>query len=144
VTPKVYNAFIAGVDLVSVRLAGADIRADSTPQRKRLLPGIAEAARYTHEDGAVLVHHEITFTGRYKDEDEPAVLIRADFEVRYSTAERMTDEIFNEFGRRNLPLNTWPYFREFVHAALARTGWPVFVLPVYKASGAPLSPPEDG
>jgi hypothetical protein len=72
------------------------------------------------------------------------VLIRAEFEVRYSTAQRMTDEIFNEFGRRNLPLNTWPYFREFVHAALARTGWPVFVLPVYKASGAPLSPPKDG
>lgn len=140
VTPEVYNAFIAGLDLVSVRLAGAEIRAPSTPGRRRLLPTIEQSARFTHEDEHVVIVHVLTFAGSYEDEDEPAVFIRAEFEVRYSTPERMTRQIFTEFGRRNLPLNTWPYFREFVHAVLARTGWPVFVLPVYKAAGAPLSP----
>lgn len=139
VTPEVYNAFIAGLDLVSVRLAGADIRAASTPERRQLLPAVEQSARFTHQDEHVVVTHELTFAGSYEDDDDPAVFIRAEFEVRYSTAERMTPGIFAEFRRRNLPLNTWPYFREFVHAVLARTGWPVFVLPVYKAVGAPLS-----
>lgn len=145
VTPEVYNAFIAGVDLVSVRLAGAEISAASTPARKQLLPTVEQTARFAHEDEQVVIIHELTFAGRYEDEDEddPAVFIRAEFEVRYSAAERMTDQIFAEFRRRNLPLNTWPYFREFVHAVLARTGWPVFVLPVYKAVGAPLSPSSE-
>ena len=140
VAPEVYNAFIAGVDLVSVRLAGADIQAESTPERRQLLPTVQQTARFTHENEHVVIIHQLTFSGRYEDEDEPAVFIRADFEVRYSTSQRMTNQIFAEFRRRNLPLNTWPYFREFVHAVLARTGWPVFVLPVYKAVGAPLSP----
>ena len=135
-----YNKFINGVDLASVRLAGADIRARSTPERKQLLPSIEQTSRYVNEDGHVLLIHELTFSGKYEGDDEAAVFIRAEFELRYSTAERMTKEIFAEFRLRNLPLNTWPYFREFVHAALARTGWPVFVLPVYKAVGAPLSP----
>jgi hypothetical protein len=136
----VYNAFIAGLDLVSVRLAGAEIRAASTPKRRQLLPTVEQSARLTHEDEHVVIVHVLTFSGSYENEDEPAVFIRAEFEVRYSTPERMTTKIFTEFRRRNLPLNTWPYFREFVHAVLARTGWPVFVLPVYKAVGAPLSP----
>lgn len=140
VTPEVYNAFIAGLDLVSVRLAGAEIRAPSTPGRRQLLPTIEQSARFTHEDEHVVIVHVLTFAGSYEGEDEPAVFIRAEFEVRYSTPERMTRQIFTEFRRRNLPLNTWPYFREFVHAVLARTGWPVFVLPVYKTVGAPLSP----
>lgn len=140
VTAPVYNAFIAGVDLESIRLSGADIRAATTPRGKELVPAIEQSARYAYENESVLVTHELTFSGRYKGEDEPAVLIRAEFEVRYSVSERMTDEIFHEFRIRNLPLNTWPYFREFVHAALARTGWPVFALPVYKAAGAPLAP----
>jgi hypothetical protein len=89
------------------------------------------------------VFHEMEFTGTYADASEPAVSIRAEFEVKYSASERMTDPLFAVFSRRNLPLNTWPYFREFVHAALARTGWPVFVLPVYRSSGAPLAPAED-
>jgi hypothetical protein len=136
----VYNAFIAGLDLVSVRLAGSEIRAPSTPARRQLVPTIEQSARLTHEDEHVVIIHVLTFSGSYEDKDEPAVFIRAEFEVRYSTTERMTTQIFTEFRRRNLPLNTWPYFREFVHAVLARTGWPVFVLPVYKAVGAPLSP----
>lgn len=140
VSAAVYNAFIAGVDLDSIRLAAADIRAHAAPARKKLLPAVRESSRYENREDHVIMIHELTFLGTYKDEAEPAVSIRAEFEVRYATAERMTDDIFTEFRRRNLPLNSWPYFREFVHAALARTGWPVFVLPVYKAMGAPLAP----
>lgn len=141
VTPEVYNAFIEGVDLVSLRLVRAEIEAASTPTHKQIVPRTrVYGASFANEEGVVSVVHQLGFTGTYQGENEPAVLIRADFEVRYSTAERMTDEIFAEFRRRNLPLNTWPYFREFVHAALARTGWPVMVLPVYKASSPPLSP----
>jgi len=140
VTAAVYNAFIAGVDLDSIRLAAADIRAHATPVRKKLLPAVHESSRYENQEDHVFVIHELTFSGTYQDEPEPAVSIQAAFEVRYSTSERMTEPIFAEFRHRNLPLNTWPYFREFVHAALARTGWPVFVLPVYKATSAPLAP----
>lgn len=144
VAPGVYNTFIAGIDLVSIRLVRATIEAGSTPERGQLVPALPESGgRYENLDGVVLIFHELEFTGTYGDDDAPVVSIRAEFEVRYSSATRMTDEIFSVFRKRNLPLNTWPYFREFVHAALARTGWPVFVLPVYRTSDAPLSPAGD-
>ncbi|MBL0171693.1 MAG: hypothetical protein IPP90_13395 [Gemmatimonadaceae bacterium] len=46
----------------------------------------------------------------------------------------MTDAIFAEFERVNLPLNTWPYFREFLQSTLVRAGWPPFVLPAFKVA----------
>lgn len=138
VSPDVYNAFIRGVNLLSIRLAGAEVRAQSTPERKQLLPKVDRKSRFVNGDQHVQVTHELTFTARYEGEEEPAVFIRADFEVRYSTATRMTPQIFAEFRKRNLPLNTWPYFREFVQATLARAGWPVFTLPVYSVPGTTL------
>lgn len=143
-TSDVYNAFIAGLDLVGIRLVRARIEARSTPERRHLVPGLPEpGARFENQEGHVLVFHDLVFAGTYEDDQEPAVSIEAEFEVKYSSAERMTNELFAEFRQRNLPLNTWPYFREFVHAALARTGWPVFVLPVYRSISAPLSPAEE-
>jgi hypothetical protein len=139
-----YNTFIGGIDLVSIRLVRATIDAASTPERRQLVPAVPErGARYENHDGFVLVNHDLEFTGTYAEASEPVVSIRAEFEVRYSASERMTDALFAVFRQRNLPLNTWPYFREFIHAALARTGWPVFVLPVYHSRGAPLAPAEE-
>lgn len=141
---ETYNAFILGLEIVSIRLVRASIEAESIPEHRRTLPKThLVSARYTNADEQVVVIHELAFTGTYEGESAPEVSVRAEFEVRYSSAQRMTKEIFAEFRRRNLPYNTWPYFREFVHAALARVGWPMFVLPVYKGVGPsiPVSAP---
>jgi hypothetical protein len=136
VSVETYNSFISGLDIVSIRLIEASIKAESTPEHRRTLPKThMVGARYRNADEQVVVIHELVFTGTYEGESDPAVSVRAEFEVRYSCAQRMTKEIFSEFRKRNLPYNTWPYFREFVHAALARVGWPMFVLPVYKGVG---------
>lgn len=131
----VYNEFISGLDLRNIRLVRADIDAPGLPERRTLQPQLRiEEATYVNGDAEVRITHHLFFGGFYEDEKEEAVRIRAQFEVTYSAAERMSDEIFAEFKARNLPLNTWPYFREFVHTALARVGWPVLVLPVYKTT----------
>lgn len=144
ISPAEYNAFIDGLDLRSIRMVHARIEASRLPERSGLVPAVrAHEADYQNEEGGVRVTHSFVFTGTYPEENEPAVAVEVDFEVRYSAAGRMSDPIFAEFRRRNLPLNTWPYFREFLHAALARTGWPVYHLPVYKPTQAPLPPEAD-
>lgn len=42
----------------------------------------------------------------------------------YTSDEPMTNEIFDVFGELNLPLNVYPYVREFVHSATTRMGFP--------------------
>jgi hypothetical protein len=61
---------------------------------------------------------------------EALVRVRATVEVSYTLESAMTDDLFEVFSQRNLPLNTWPYLREFVQSALSRAGWPVYTLRV--------------
>ena len=67
-------------------------------------------------------------------QQEPAVGVTADYHVRYSHASDLnpTDEELAAFGRCNALFNTWPYFREFVHAAMSRMELPPLLIPLLK------------
>lgn len=43
----------------------------------------------------------------------------------------LSKEALTEFGRKNVPYNVWPYWREIVHAVAGRMGLPRIVLPLY-------------
>jgi hypothetical protein len=140
-----YNAFIAGLGLEQIRLADAHVDAPHPPERRPVVPTLnLDDASYRNGDGHFVVRQALAFTGTYQGESEPALRARVTFEVRYTAAERMTDGLFAEFRTRNLMVNTWPYFREYLQSTLARSGWPVLTLPAYKsAPGSPGAEPDD-
>lgn len=51
----------------------------------------------------------------------------------------MTEEIFSIFREVNLPVNTWPYLREFLASTFGRFGWEPIIIPAYKV-GAKAPP----
>ena len=52
--------------------------------------------------------------------------------VEFESDMPMTDEIFEVFQERNLPVNTWPYLRAFVSDSVSRMGWPPVTMPAFK------------
>jgi preprotein translocase subunit SecB len=44
----------------------------------------------------------------------------------------MDEELFNQFKRRNVPVNIHPYTRELVQNAMVRVGLPPYTLPVLR------------
>jgi hypothetical protein len=79
-----------------------------------------------------------------KDATTAVVAVNVSFELTYRIPENMStsDEQLEEFARVNGVFNAWPYFREFVHASLARMGLPPLILPVYRLS-KPKRPATD-
>lgn len=69
-------------------------------------------------------------------------LVEAVYGVNYSSQLPMTDVIFANFGKYNLPFNTWPYYREFVATSFARMNWPPVLLPLRKRIPARTSSPR--
>lgn len=69
---------------------------------------------------------------RFKAGAKTLVSLEATFAADFSSDEPMTDELFSMFAHANLPLNTWPYLREFTAASLGRMGWLPFTLPAVK------------
>lgn len=71
-----------------------------------------------------------------KDNSSARVAVNVSFELTYRIPESMSvsDEELTEFARVNGVFNAWPYFREFVHAALSRMGLPPVIIPVFRLS----------
>jgi hypothetical protein len=62
----------------------------------------------------------------------PAATIEVTFGLDYRSELVMTDALFTPFEQFNLPLNAWPYAREFVASATARMNWIPFTLPALR------------
>lgn len=79
--------------------------------------------KLSDERGREVANFDVTFGAEYKS-DQP-----------------MTDDIFGVFSDINLPINLWPFFREFIYSAVGRMGWFPITLPAVKV-GTPRLPSQ--
>jgi len=135
-----YDAFIASLSIEEVRFSNVEIDAPHRYSQtySGLEADISTASGFTNGEASFAAWTTVVFEGRRPQEEQPKVRVRVTVEVTYHAVELMTDDIFEVFSQRNLPLNTWPYLREYVQSALARAGWPVYTLPAFKPAALQL------
>ena len=76
--------------------------------------------------------------------DGAPIEIEVVFGLRFRSERPMTSPIFELFKEVNLPVNTWPFLREFVHSMTGRMGWTPITLPALKrGTTAARHPPAD-
>ncbi len=129
-----YNNFISQIDIDELRLVSAQVNVLDYSY----FPSSADVrwrtkASYENEEEQSCVSHRYNATIRDELNNEVKAKISVTFYIVYSTKIPMTDDLFEIFKERNLPVNTWPYFREFVHNITARLGWPPYIAPTYVA-----------
>jgi hypothetical protein len=133
-TPEEYSEFVGQIDLANLWLAEARIINHHGPQTPHgaALAITAPAPKWAN----VVDGFDVQFPYTVKFQEGTSV--RAEMEVRFglhfTSARPMTSAIFEVFKSVNLPVNTWPFLREFVSTALGRMGWQPFTLPALKVS----------
>lgn len=142
------SRLISVVQIENVRVVEASIRTSirSVPEAGTIEAKIGRNAHVVQppKDGLFIVRTEFAFGVHPADDAEAksdataSVAINVSFELTYRIPENMStsDEELTEFARVNGIFNAWPYWREFVHASLARMGLPPLILPVYRLSRA--------
>lgn len=145
VSPEEYNEFIGGIELQQIRLAAAELTSSEPPEKAVGLRADIQYAepRYDEVEGGFRASQTYNFTGRVESDPDTAIRVSTTFQLQYSSATPITPALFSVFCNLNLPLNSWPYFREYVQNALARTGWPSTVLPAFKRPGRSEKQPEE-
>ena len=129
---KDYNDFVTKIQIINLHIVSAQI----TMLDYSYLPSSArvkwrKTALYEKAKEQFNVSHRYNVTIYDKKTKEAKAKISVTFRVVYSSKIPISDDLFEIFKERNLPLNTWPYFREFVHTAIMRMGWPSFIAPTY-------------
>jgi len=132
-----YNSFIRQIELIDVCLAAARIENlgyAECPANPRI--DVRSKSSYKNTEGEFEISHSYNLTIKDMETKLPVAKLSVLFSVTYGSGTPMTDDIFEIFKIYNLPLNTWPYFREFVHNSFARMGWVGVVAPAYKVGAS--------
>lgn len=134
ISPEDYREFINQIELQHIVLASASIKRHGVPTFEGTLSYDQKPTKREYESSAngfeATLHYLVEL--REEGNDQPFGEIRTAFTASYRSEEEMTDVVFDVFGELNLPVNVYPYIREFVHSSTARMGFPGLVLPTLK------------
>lgn len=134
VSPEDYSKFLQQIELRNIILVSADIRRLGTPASGEQLEYEAKPTKRTYEATDFGFAATLNYLVRLRaaGESNPIGEVRVAITAAYSSQDPMTGDLFDVFGELNLPLNVYPYVREFVHSATTRMGFPGLILPTVK------------
>ncbi len=135
IIPEDYNDFINQLDIYNISVESSRMKkydCDEMPEHFRVT--INMTANYENDEDQAIVFIHQTYTLTLKDEGtkKNVAKLTVTFCVEYSSDIPMSDEHMDVFVDTNLPLNTWPYFREYSHNSLARMGFMDVIAPVVR------------
>ncbi len=140
ISPTAYNEFIQQIGLQAIWLKSAEMRNLYGPDApKEVAIAIRMDASYKQITVGFRAFQQYILD--VKTADTLLAEIEVVFAADFASREPMTDRIFTLFKEVNLPVNTWPYFREFVATTMGRWGWEPFTLPSFKRGLRPASWP---
>lgn len=138
-----YSRFVALLSLVRVRLAGCEI----TTHQDHIAPKntavqIVQTSQRSHAQNeqadsiTFKVSSELTFVAKDDAKNEFAKISVA-YEFQYVIEENtieaaQLEDFLDVFEKYNLPLNSWPFLREFVHNTMGRMDLPIYTLPLLR------------
>jgi hypothetical protein len=135
ISPEEYREFVQGIELQQVYLSTAKVKRSRTPNFKAPLSyghgaGKSKFGQLSEGFFASFTFHIVLLE---EGIEQPFGEIDVTFTAEYSSERKMTKKIFEVFEQINLPLNLYPYVREYVHAATSRMGIPTLILPMFKS-----------
>ena len=125
----VYNEFIKGLSLKKLFI----LESEAKREEDFKLPAnitIEKEHIYKNEKGKVKVYIQYTLKAMVEGKKEPGVSISIKYLLEYKSDVEMTDEFFDKFAKTSLLIETWPYFRQYVHETILNMGLPPLVLDI--------------
>jgi preprotein translocase subunit SecB len=134
ISPEDYNKILTGVDLKSISLqeSTASINRNNTIPPELKIEISDESSFEFSKDNNVNVLHSYKLSTQKEGKKTQYIQIHASFLVQLTSEHEFTSEFFEIYKQVSLPLNTWPYFREYVNSITARMNILPITLPFVK------------
>jgi hypothetical protein len=133
ISPGDYRHILEGVELLAITLE----ECFGKVRRDRVRPSLSASVtghityKLPSENQAEVQNKYELVAGSESDEDF-VLKITCEFSLIYSSKLPLTEDFMQEFTKRNVSLNTWPYFRELVQNMTQRMNVAPLVLPLLK------------
>jgi preprotein translocase subunit SecB len=133
--PRKYSQILRGISFDEIYLESSSVahNRESLLKQKELEISIRDRASCIQQDNKIRVTHKYFLTAKNSATEKDIVIkISVNFCLIYSTSSPFEKEFFEIFKNVNLPVNSWPYFREFVQSMTQRMNIPPITLPLVK------------
>ncbi len=131
IKPEEYRRLLEGIELENIILKASKTEINHELLSENMTVSSKENASYTiTKDGFDVENKHIVIV---KNKDKKNVIrIEGNFLILFHSKEAITDAFFDVYKEISLPLNVWPFFREFVNSMTARMNIPPLTLPLLK------------
>lgn len=133
IPPKEYKKFIESIQLQDIYLESCSTKMNKKNIVSPQNISISSNASYTNNENNITeVRNKYTLVGYKSRKRDFGFKIVAEYVIDYKTDIEFSDDFFEIFKELNVPLNLWPYFREFVQNMMSRMNLPPLTLPLNK------------
>lgn len=131
-----YSQLMRSLQIEGIRLLESTVRSsvDSLVEGKKIEVGSQFVVRRVNEEGEdnrveVIARLALSFTEQ--GQQEPFGIVDTTFLLGYIFESAPSPAHLERFLNQNVPLNVWPFLREYVSNTVTRMGWSAFTLPAF-------------
>jgi hypothetical protein len=132
ISPEKYREILNGLRLESISLVEVNAHLDRDLLEAPLHIISDSKGKYQKRQNKVTIFDTYIISVRGKNEDKPAMSIKATFELVFTSNRDFTAGFFEIYKKTNLHLHVWPYMRELVNSLTSRMNIPPITLPLLK------------
>ena len=129
IPPQEYKRILDGIQLENVLVKNINAKIDHEILKEGLKINIKDNASYSLKDDGFIVEDKFSLYSRDKDR-KIAIKIECTYVLSFTSSCTITEEFFDIYKEISLPLNVWPFFREFVNSITSRMNIPPLTLPL--------------
>ncbi len=131
--PDEYKKVLDGIQLknLSILETSAKIKPNLKSFDKMDIK-ITDEANYYQNGDEIVINQHFTLIGIPVGKKQHILTIVVVFALHLTSEKDFTDDFFEIYKTISLPINTWPFLREFANSMTARMNIPPLTLPLLK------------
>jgi hypothetical protein len=133
-SPEEYRKILTGINLIEISMKESKTFVNKDVKSATdLAISIKDESHFEQDkDGIINISQQYELDARKPKSKSRYIQISLTFLVRMNSKEPFTEDFFSIYKEVSLHLNTWPFFREFVHSTTSRMNIPPMTLPLLK------------
>lgn len=133
IAPELYRNILNGLELKNLFMTSCNSSIDRNNIGTDVKIKIDDEASFTKsEKNEIEITQKYSIEAKNQTSKKKFLNIRCEYSFIYTSKEDFTVEFFEIFKRANLPINSWPFFRELVYNITSRMYIPPIALPLVK------------
>ena len=133
IAPDLYRKILFGLELKNIFMTSCSCSINRINLDPNMVIRISDEATFSiTEKKEIEVIQKYSLEARNQITKKRCLNIKCEYHIIYDSKEEFTQEFFDVFKKENLPINSWPFFRELVYNITARMYIPPLSLPLIK------------